>query len=168
MSTVSTYSEKSMLYSSALPFWSRFNSLTAYMAKTLTIIFGVILVLLGFLGFTSNSLIGADALFVTDSVHNLIHLILGGILLAAVFWASESAMLWLKLIGIILFLLGLIGILTVPSIGGILLGIASTNGASNWFNLIAGGVLFVAGKYGKDDLNGGNTLLQPTNPQAMP
>ena len=157
-----------MLYSSALPFRSRFNSLTAYMAKTLTIIFGVILVLLGFLGFTSNSLIGADALFVTDSVHNLIHLILGGILLAAAFWASESAMLWLKLIGIILFLLGLIGILTVPSIGGILLGIASTNGASNWFNLIAGGVLFVAGKYGKDDLNGGNTLLQPTNPQAMP
>ena len=39
------------------------------MAKTLAIILGVILVLLGLLGFISNPLIGVNSLFATDGVH---------------------------------------------------------------------------------------------------
>ncbi len=137
------------------------------MAKTLTLIFGVILVLLGLLGFISNPLIGANALFVADGTHNLIHIILGAILLAVAFWASESSVLWLKLIGVVLFLLGLIGVLTVPSIGGTLLGIAGTNGASNWLNLIIGVFLFIAGKYGKDDARNGMQPMQSSGPQLQ-
>jgi hypothetical protein len=140
------------------------------MAKTLTFIFGIILVLLGILGFVSNPLIGANALFAADTIHNLIHIVLGGVLLAVAFWASESSMLWLKVIGAVVFLLGLIGVLTVPSTGGTLLGIAVTNGASDWFHLIAGVVIFGAGMYGKNDTN--NTMpplssMPPSNPQRM-
>jgi len=124
------------------------------MAKTLTVIFGIILVLLGILGFTSNSLIGANAYFAADAVHNIIHIVLGGILLIVAFRASEKSELWLKIVGAVIFLLGLIGVLTVPSIGGTLLGIASTNGASDWFHLIFGIVAFVAGVYGKDSMTG--------------
>jgi hypothetical protein len=69
------------------------------MAKTLSLIFGVILVLFGLLGFISNPLVGANALFVADGAHNLIHIILGAILLAVALWASESSVLWLKLVG---------------------------------------------------------------------
>lgn len=128
------------------------------MAKTLTIIFGVILALLGLLGFTSNSLIGANALFAADSAQNLIHIILGAVLLIVALWASESSVLWLKIIGAVTFLLGLIGIFTVPSAGGSLLGIAASNGASNWFHLIAGAVIYIAGIYGTDDKD---TLTPP-------
>ncbi|MHB1770034.1 MAG: DUF4383 domain-containing protein [Minisyncoccota bacterium] len=135
------------------------------MAKTLTLIFGVILVLLGLLGFISNPLIGANALFVADAAHNLIHIILGAILLAVALWASESSVLWLKLIGVATFLLGLIGIFTVPAIGGTLLGIAGTNGASNWLNLIAGILIFSAGKYGTDDGYRGAPPMQSSSPQ---
>ena len=115
------------------------------MAKTFAIMFGIILMLLGLLGFTSNPLIGANALFVADSVHNGIHIILGSIFLAVAFWSSRNAELWLKIIGAVVFLLGFIGILTVPSAGGTLLGIAYTNGTSNGFHLIAGIVIFIAG-----------------------
>ena len=137
------------------------------MAKTLTLIFGVILMLLGLLGFISNPLIGANALFVADGAHNLIHIILGAILLAVAFWSSESSVLWLKLIGVITFLLGLIGVLTVPAIGGTLLGIAGTNGASNWLNLVAGALIFAAGKYGKDEMQNGAPPVQFSGPQRQ-
>lgn len=120
------------------------------MAKTFTIIFGTILILLGFLGFTSNPLIGSNAFFVTDSVHNLIHLIFGAILLIVALWSDENSAFWLEFVGMLVFLLGLIGILATPSSGGMLLGIATTNGASNWMHIIGGAGIFFAGKYGKD------------------
>jgi len=123
------------------------------MAKTLTIILGVILVLFGLLGFTSNSLIGTNALFVADMAHNIIHIVLGAILLTVAFWSSKDSVLWLKIVGSVTFFLGLIGILTVPSIGGTLLGIIYTNGASNWLHLIAGIVIFIAGIYGKEGIS---------------
>ncbi|MFA6414943.1 MAG: DUF4383 domain-containing protein [Candidatus Paceibacterota bacterium] len=121
------------------------------MVKTLAVIGGVILLLLGILGFVSNPLIGANALFAADAAHNVIHILLGAILLSVVFWAGESSELWLKIIGAVLFLIGLIGLLTVPSTGSTLLGIAYTNGASDWFHLIAGIVVFVALLYTKDE-----------------
>lgn len=120
------------------------------MAKTLAIILGIILALIGLLGFTSNPLVGANALFAADAMLDSIYIILGAILLVVAFWASENSRVWLKTIGAILFLLGLIGLFTIPAVGGMLLGITYTNGASNWLNLVAGAVVFIAGVYGRD------------------
>ncbi|MDD2657358.1 MAG: hypothetical protein PHD04_01700 [Candidatus Pacebacteria bacterium] len=47
------------------------------MVKTFAITFSVILVLLGLFGFISNPLIGANALFETNSATNWLHLFLG-------------------------------------------------------------------------------------------
>ncbi|OGG78369.1 hypothetical protein A3A36_01365 [Candidatus Kaiserbacteria bacterium RIFCSPLOWO2_01_FULL_52_12b] len=121
------------------------------MMKTSTIIFGVILVLLGFLGFVSNPLIGADALFVADAVHNFIHIVFGVILLAIAFWVKEKPLLWLKSIGAIVFLSGLIDIFFASSTGGSLFGIAYTNRYSDWLHLIAGLAILSVGIYGRDD-----------------
>jgi len=123
------------------------------MGKTFAIILGSILALLGLLGFISNPLIGANALFTANAAHNILHLILGAILLVVAFCFSRNSVLWLKIIGAIVFLLGLVGVLAVPSVDGLLLGFLYTNGASNWLHLIAGVVMFVAGLFGKDDSN---------------
>ena len=132
------------------------------MAKTLAIIFGVILVLLGLLGFVSNPLVGAGAVFLADTMHNVIRVVLGAILLAVAVWSPDSSARWLKVIGAVVFLLGLIGLFTVPSAGGMLLGIAETNGASNWLHLVAGLVIFIAGMYS----NGGEmSMSSPGTPQ---
>ena len=121
------------------------------MAKTFSVIIGSIFALLGLLGFTSNALIGTNALFIVDSAHNIIHIVLGLILLVVAFWFRKHSILWLKIVGSVTFLLGLIGILTVPSVGGTLFGIATTNGASNGLNLIAGAVIFIAGMCGREE-----------------
>jgi len=132
------------------------------MAKTLAVIFGVILVLLGLLGFVSNPLVGAGAVFLADTMHNVIRVVLGAILLAVAVWSPDSSARWLKVIGAVVFLLGLIGLFTVPSAGGMLLGIAETNGASNWLHLVAGLVIFIAGMYS----NGGEmSMSSPGTPQ---
>ena len=130
------------------------NSIIVYMAKIFALILGVILALLGLLGFISNPFIGMNAVFVAGVAQNLIHIMLGAILLIIAFWFSKNCVQWLKIIGAVTFLFGLIGILTIPSTGGALLGVVTTNGASNWLNLIAGIVLFIAGIYGKDSVAG--------------
>lgn len=136
------------------------------MAKTLTLIFGTIVLLLGILGFISNPLIGANAMFAADAMHNVINLALGGALLAAAFWASGNTILFLlKIIGATTFLLGLIGVLTVPSTGGSLLGFAYTNGASDWFHLIFGVAIFAAGTYGKSG-SGASTPPMSSTPSS--
>jgi len=121
----------------------------AGMSKTFSIILGVILTLLGLLGFISNPLIGTNSIFATDTTHNVIHIILGSILLVVAFLSHKDCALWLKIIGAIIFLLGLIGVLTIPSTGGTLLGIVYANGASNFLHLVAGIVMFISGVYGK-------------------
>ena len=142
-------------------------ALTALMAKMLAIILGVILVLLGLLGFISNPLIGANSLFVADGVHNLIHLVFGAILLIVAFWSEKDSSLWLKIIGVVVFLLGIIGILTLSSDGGMLLGIAYTNGASNWLHLVAGVVIFIAGTYVRNETEENTPPLQSVDQQNI-
>lgn len=108
-------------------------------------IFGVILLLLGFLGFVSNPLIGSDALFASDSTHNLLHILLGAILLGVAYWSRDNALLWLRIVGGVLAVLGLLGLLMVPTLGGTLLGLIYTNGAYNWFHLAMGAAMLFAG-----------------------
>ena len=139
-------------------------ALTAYMAKTLAFIFGIILILLGLLGFVSNPLIGAGALFVIDAMFSSIFTILGAILIIVALWAGGNSALWLKIVGAVLFLLGLVGVFTVPSAGGTVLGIAYANSATNWLNLVAGIVLFIAGMYGRE----GASAALPPQPAPPP
>ncbi|HCR52142.1 TPA: hypothetical protein DIV48_00655 [Candidatus Kaiserbacteria bacterium] len=121
------------------------------MARLPTLIFGVILVLLGLLGFISNPLIGAHALFAADAAHNVVHILLGVLLLTVAFWAKESSALWLKGVGILLFLFGLAGVISVPETGGALFGAFMTNRFSDWFHLVAGAIVFFGSFHDKDD-----------------
>lgn len=136
------------------------------MAKTLAVIFGIILVLLGLLGFVSNPLIGSGALFATDAVLNVLNLILGVILLVVAFYRSGASALWLKILGAVIFLWGLIGILTVPASGGVVLGVAAVNGATNWLDLIFGVIIFITGMYGSDSAPASMPPAQSANPQV--
>jgi len=117
------------------------------MAKTLAFVFGAVLVLLGIAGFIANPLIGTGAFFEADTVHNLIHLVLG--ILLIVFAMRGQAVLSLKVVGIIALVLGVLGVMTVPSEGGMLLGIAMTNGASDWLHIVVGIVLIALGYFAK-------------------
>lgn len=114
------------------------------MAKTLAIIFGIIFVLVGILGFVPNPLVGSGAIFDTNHLHDLVHLIIGLILLAVAFMAPSQSGLWLKILGVIYLLVAILGFVLVPA-GGLLLGILQTNTADHWLHVVLGIVLLAAG-----------------------
>jgi hypothetical protein len=116
------------------------------MAKKLALVFGIVFVIVGILGFISNPIVGrADgAMFQTDAIHDIVHLLIGIVLLVAAKSQSASTM-WLKVIGVVYLVLFLDGLLQVKETGDKLLGFVTANPADNWLHLVLGIVLLAAG-----------------------
>lgn len=114
------------------------------MAKKLAGIFGIVFVLVGILGFFSNPIVGAMGYFETDLLHNLVHLIIGVVLLLVVVNAPGKSSLWLKIIGALYLVLALLGFVTVTGSGN-LLGLVLINGADNYLHLVLGVIILGAG-----------------------
>ena len=114
------------------------------MAKKLAVLFGVVFVLVGVLGFIPNPLVGPAGLFETDGLHNIVHFIIGVVLLIVAVSAPMKSGLWLKIFGVIYLLLAILGFIMVPA-GGALLGLVHANMADHWLHVILGVVLLLAG-----------------------
>ena len=52
--------------------------------RTVSLLFGVIFVAVGILGFTPNGLVSEDGIFAVNAVHNLVHILTGMVFLVAV------------------------------------------------------------------------------------
>ena len=113
------------------------------MAKKLAIVFGIVFVLVGLLGFVSNPIIGmnTDAIFLTDAIHNIVHLLIGVVLLIAGSKSEGAAASAMKLFGIVYLVLFLNGLVTPDQ----LLGFVTQNQNDTWLHLILGIVLLIAG-----------------------
>ncbi|MGB4076737.1 MAG: DUF4383 domain-containing protein, partial [Minisyncoccia bacterium] len=74
------------------------------MARNLAILFGVVFVLVGLLGFVQNPLVGEGALFHTNLVHNLVHSLFGVILLVVASRYPGSSARSLKILGAVYLL----------------------------------------------------------------
>jgi hypothetical protein len=118
------------------------------MAKKLAVIAGIVFVLVGVVGFLNNPLASSanpDALFQTDALHNIVHLLFGIALLIASRTAS-AARNALIVSGVLYLLLAVVGFVQFGSAGeGKLLGLVQANGADNWLHLVLGLVLLGAG-----------------------
>lgn len=136
------------------------------MAKMLAIVFGVVFVLVGILGWVPNPIVGAGALFDTNMVHDLVHLVFGLILLAVAFLMPKHASVSLKVLGIVYLLIALLGFMLVPD-GGLLLGLVNTNMADHLLHVVLGIVLLVAGFVAHDGMKA--PAAMPTSmPSAAP
>ena len=115
--------------------------------KTASLIIGVIFLLVGLLGFIPNPLFGKhDALFHTDTVHNMVHIVSGVLFLVFALFVPQSAALFMKIFGVIYFLLGVMGLLNIGSEGTTtLLGFLHVNGADNYLHIALGVIIFLAG-----------------------
>jgi len=118
------------------------------MAKTFALVLGVVMLLIGILGYVMNPSGGLLlGIFAVDAPHNLIHVVTGIAGLAAAFmgWAR----LFCQAFGVIYLLVGVLGFVATNS-AGMLLGIMHNNMADNLLHLVIGGaaafVGFVADK----------------------
>lgn len=134
------------------------------MSKTIAMVFGIVFVLVGILGFVSNPLVGPMGIFETNTAHNLVHLLFGVILLVVAFAAPMKSGLWLKILGVVYLLIAVLGFLMTPN-GGELLGLVHTNMNDHWLHVVLGVVLLLAGfmggkKHTDMPLNNGTTSGQ--------
>ena len=112
------------------------------MAKKLAMVFGVVFVLIGVLGFFNDPVLGV---FAVNGIHNIVHILLGIILI----WGSKGdAAKVLKVVAIVYFLVAILGFVLSPA-DGMLLGLVEVNTADNWLHLVLAIVLFLASMGGK-------------------
>src|SRR5688572_8688074 len=93
--------------------------------KTASIIIGIIFLAVGLLGFVPNPIIGyaENVIFHADTVHNAVHIISGILFLLFGMGSAANAALFLKVFGIVYFLLGVLGFINIGTSGtGTLLG----------------------------------------------
>ena len=116
--------------------------------KSASIVFGIIFIAVGLLGFFSNPIIGesANAIFHADSLHNSVHIVSGLLFLFFGLAVPASAATFLKIFGVIYLLLGIIGIVNFGTQGmGRVLGFLHVNGPDNLLHMGLGVAIFVAG-----------------------
>jgi hypothetical protein len=135
------------------------------MAKTLAIVFGIVLVLVGVMGFIPNQFVGAGAIFSTNLAHDLVHLVSGLVLLAVAFMASAKSGTWLKILGAVYLLIAVLGFVMTPD-GGELLGLVQVNMTDHLLHVVLGVVLLVAGFVGKGTSAAPMAPAAPTPPMG--
>lgn len=107
------------------------------MIKKLAVLFGVVFLLIGILGFFpaftpanaegERMLLG---LFEVDTVHNIVHLLSGAVALIAGLMSSYASRLYFKIFGAVYALVTLVGL-----ISGSALGLFHVNGPDNFLHL---------------------------------
>ena len=112
------------------------------MTKKLTLIFGIIFLLVGFLGFIPNLIVGNGAIFSADIGHDILHILTGIVLLAFGFLKSQSSSKALKAFGIFYLILTVFGFILIPT-GGSLFGLILLNSADHFLNLFIGVLLVI-------------------------
>ena len=114
------------------------------MAKKLALVFGIVFILVGILGIVGSPIVGATGIFETNSLHDIVHLLVGIVLLAVAVMAPASSAMWLKIFGVVYLVIAVLGFLLVPS-GGELLGLVHTNMSDHVLHVVLAVVLFLAG-----------------------
>lgn len=96
------------------------------MAKSIVMLLGVVLLIVGVLGFFNDPILG---IFETDTVHNIVHLLTGVVALTMASMGEASAKTFGKVFGIVYLLVTVLGYAAVSD--GKILGLISINGADN-------------------------------------
>lgn len=119
-------------------------------ARNAAIILGIILVVVGILGFIPNPIVYSDptALFNVNLAHNIVHIVSGLFLLAGAFTELGSAMA-LRILGIVYVIVALLGFFG-PGDSLLILSFVSNNAADNWLHAVLA-VVFLAAGFGLED-----------------
>ena len=110
-------------------------------AKNAATLFGVVFLIVGVLGYVPNPIVGPTGLFLTNPLHNIIHLVSGIALLAGAYTSLGSSMM-LKIVGVVYGLVAVCGFFMVMD--NMMLGVA-INEADKWLHVGLAVAILAAG-----------------------
>jgi hypothetical protein len=114
------------------------------MAKTFGMLFGIVFLAVGILGFVpgvtkDEMLLG---IFHVNTVHSVVHIVSGAIFLFASMAGAGAARLWFKLFGLIYAVVAVLGFMN-PN--GPILGMISNNPATTWLHVALAAAMLLIG-----------------------
>jgi hypothetical protein len=107
--------------------------------RTAGLVIGIVFILVGILGFIPNPLVSPTGLFAVNTLHNIVHLVSGAVILAGVY--SFGAALGLRIIGVVYAIVAILGFVMG---GDMMFGIAM-NMADHWLHVGLAVVILLAG-----------------------
>lgn len=118
------------------------------MAKPAAILFGVVFLLVGILGFVPGiTTTGADGMpmllgiFMVNTVHSIVHIASGIVFLIAGMAGAGPARTWFKVFGAVYALVAIMGFVVG---NGMIFGLISNNPADTWLHVVlAAAMLFI-------------------------
>lgn len=131
------------------------NSLGTKLACT----FSVTFLLATVIGFIPNPLVGGNGLFITNTAHNLVHLVTAVGFLIVARMGNVASINFMLGFGVVYLLVGMVGFLvTGISSEGMLLGFIHINALDNFLHLGLGVAILISGLVAKGALavSGGN------------
>ncbi|QBD75460.1 DUF4383 domain-containing protein [Ktedonosporobacter rubrisoli] len=112
--------------------------------RLFALVIGIIFLAVGLLGFILNPTAGALlGIFAVNIEHNLIHVLVGILGIAAAF--TGKSRLYAQALGIVYLLVGILGFIPGLAPDGMLLGLVHINLADNLLHLIVGGLAAIIG-----------------------
>jgi hypothetical protein len=108
-------------------------------AKTAAMVLGIVFVIAGALGFIPNPVVGANGIFMTNHLHDWVHVGSGIVLLLGAYSPLGSGMA-LRVIGVIYAIVAVLGFI----MGDMVFGIAM-NMADHWLHVVLAVVILYAG-----------------------
>ena len=119
------------------------------MAKTLGMLFGIVFLAVGILGFVPGvTTTGSDGMpmllniFMVNTYHSIVHLASGAVFLFASMAGAGPARLWFKIFGLVYAVVAVLGFMT-PN--GMLLGMISNNPADTWLHVVLAAPMLAIG-----------------------
>ena len=114
------------------------------MIKKLAVVFGVILLVVGVLGFVPA--LAPDgkllSLFLVDPLHNIVHLVTGALGLYAGMASSKTAKMYFQIFGVVYALVAVLGFMVGD---GKILGVLVVNAFDNYLHVLIAVVALYAG-----------------------
>lgn len=113
--------------------------------KKFAVLLGSVYIILALATVYPNNIIGHNALFATDLLHNFIHLLTGFVLVGVAFWNHFLLPRVIRTVGVILVVLAILGAWFTGGDIGKILGLLTANGLGHVVHLVTGIVCVVVG-----------------------
>lgn len=121
--------------------------------------FAVAFALAALMGVIPNPLVGPDALFVTNTAHNLVHLLTAFGFASVALVGDRASTRFMQAFGVIYLLVGLYGFIALGGASeGHLLGLVHINFLDNFLHLGLGASIAVAGYVSSHAAEAGNAV----------